>query len=235
MKIVLTPDWFLGSDVLIAIFSFVVLFLLFILCIRNYKLTRKRSFKYLGVGFFLIAFAELATALTKLVLYYDIPFTQNVGQAIVTYNLISSVDIFYYIGFFFHKLLTLAGFYVIYRLIKKERLSSDFLLMAYFIIVASIFSSSFYYVFHISALILLLMIIKNYWKIYQKNKSSNTKILIISFGLLALSQLIFILSKLEWFYAIAQIMQLASYISLLILVMRILKHGKKEKQNQYSI
>src|SRR3989344_621789 len=105
MKIVFTPDWFLSSDVVIETFSFFTLILFFILSYRYYKISRNRKTLYLGVGFLLIAVAELATIFTKLVLFYDTTFTQQIGQAIITYNIAKSVDVFYEVGFFFHKLL----------------------------------------------------------------------------------------------------------------------------------
>ena len=107
MKIVFTPDWFLGGDVLVEGFSFLILLIFFILSIRNYRLSKNKKDLYLGLGFFLIAIAEIATILTKVVLYYDFNITQQVGQMIVTQQVVKSIDIFYYIGFFFHKFLTL--------------------------------------------------------------------------------------------------------------------------------
>ena len=72
VKIVFTPDWFLGKDVLIDFFSFLVLFTFFILAVKTYKLNKNRRFLYLGWGFGLIGLAQLAAVITKLVLYYDI-------------------------------------------------------------------------------------------------------------------------------------------------------------------
>lgn len=230
MKIVFTPEWFLGSDVLIEIFSFLVLIAFFILAYRNYKLSKNRSTKYLGLGFLAIALAELATVFTKVILYYDTTLTQNIGQMVVTSRVVQSVDIFYYVGFFFHKLLTLGGLYAIYRIPLKRKLERDSLLAICFIIISALFSSAFYYLFHLTAFILLLLIINNYWQIYIKNKSENTKILIAAFSLLALSQLIFILSKLNVCYVTAQILQLVSYLILLFLIIRITR-GKDDRKN----
>lgn len=235
MKIVLTPDWFLGTDVLIEIFSFVILSLFFYFSIKAYKLTKNKNSLLLGGAFLLIALAELATIFTKLVLYYDTSFAQNIGQAVVTYNVVQSVDVFYYIGFFFHKLLTLIGFYIIYRIPLKRRLSGDLILILAFLVIAALFSQGFYYLFHITALILLALIIKNYCDVCKKNKSRNTKMLIASFSMLALSQILFIISKIGILYAAAQIIQLVSYLTLLILIIRIVKHGKKKKSNRDNI
>src|SRR3989338_2545401 len=128
MRFIFTPDWFLNGDVLIDPLSFIVLFVFFALCLTAYKLNKKKNFLYLGAGFFLIAIAQLVVILTKLILYYDTPLTQTVGHIIVTYEIVSSVDIFYFIGFFMHKMLTLSGLYMIYRLPVIKKTSKELFL-----------------------------------------------------------------------------------------------------------
>jgi len=238
MKIVFTPDWFLGSDVCIEIFSFAILLLFFILSYRSYRMSKNKNSLYLGIGFLLIAVAELSTTITKLVLYYDVLFAQQIGQVVVTYKFLKSVDIFYYIGFFLHKLFTLAGLYVIYRIPLKKKYSNDIILALCFIIISALFGTTFYYLFHFTALLLLVFIIKNYYDIYKKNKLYNTQILIIAFSMLALSQILFILSGVGFLYVVGQIVQLVSYLILLFLIIRIIKtqYGRqKEKQNRHNI
>ncbi|MBI2629585.1 hypothetical protein HYW76_00625 [Candidatus Pacearchaeota archaeon] len=227
MKIVFTPDWFLGNDVLIEGFSFLVLIAFFIFTIKSYNLSKKKNFLYLGIGFLLVALAQLATILTKMVLYYDTSFTQNIGQAIVTYHIVNSVDIFYYTGFFFYKLLTLAGLYVIYRLPKEKDFSDDFFLVGFFILISVIFSNIVYYVFHLTIIFLLLLIIHKYWKIYNKNKSPNTKILVLSFSMLTFAHILFLFSKIGVVYVFGNLIELVSYIILLLLIIRILNSAKK--------
>ena len=235
MKIVFTPDWFLGTDFLIETFSFLVLLAFFILSFRNYKLNNNKKTLYLGVGFLLIAIAELFTIMTKWVLYYDTTIIQEIGKVILASHVVKSVDIFYYIGFFIHKLFTLSGFYIIYRLPLAKKTPGDLVLGIYFIIISAVFSQVFYYLFHLTAFLLLIMILFNYIEIYQKNKSKNTKILIIAFGMLAFSQLIFILSQINVLYVIAQIIQLISYIILFVLIVKIKKYGKETKPYGYNI
>jgi len=230
MKLVFTPDWFLGKDVMIDFFSFVILLVFFLLCWKYYKLSKKKSLFYLGIGFLLIAVAQISAILTKLVLYYDTSFTQQIGQMIVTYNFVKSVDIFYQVGFFFNRLLTLLGFYIIYKLSLKKKLSGDSYLVLYFLFLTSLFSTNiYYYVFHLTALILIFLILKNYCKICKKTKHINTKILIAAFGLLALSQIIFLLSELPMLFVIGNFIELVSYLILLILIIRILKYSPRNK------
>ena len=235
MRIVPIPDWFLGKDVIIEVFSFIVLFIFSFLAIRNYKLNKNRNFLYLGVGFALIALAQLASVMTKLVLYYDIGPSQAIGAAIITSQLVSSVDIFYSAGFFFHRLLTLLGLYIIYRLPRQKKSILDYAVIIYFILISALLDRGVFYLFHLTALVLLILIFDNYHALYKKNKFVNTKILLIAFGILALSQLIFILSNIEIMFVLGNIIELISYTILLILIIRILKYGKKKKQDGHNI
>ena len=59
MSVILAPEWFLGFDVLIEIFSFIVLAIFSAFSLKSYRLDRKKkNFIYLGVGFGLIALAH---------------------------------------------------------------------------------------------------------------------------------------------------------------------------------
>jgi len=238
MKIVLTPDWFLGQDVLICFFSLIVLIIVSVLAIKSYKLNKKnKNLLYLGIGFGLIALAELACGFTKLILYYDVGPAQAIGQAIITSQIVNSVDIFYYLGFFFHKFLILAGLYIIYRLPQKKMYMGDYALVFYFILLSAILSAyeGFFYFFHLTAFVLLVLIFNNYYKIYKENKFVNTKILIIAFSIFALAQLIYVFSKLDVLYVIANSIELISYVILLFLIIRILKYGEKKKSYEHNI
>lgn len=237
MKIVFTPDWFLNFDVMIGFFSFVILFLFSLFAYKSYKVSRKKSTLYLGAGFFLIALAEFSTILTKGVLYYDISMTTEIGRAVITQGVVESVDIFYHIGFFFHRFFTLFGLYVLYKLPtgRKKSTPADLLLTIYLILMTAILSNTFYYFFHLTAFLLLGLIIRDYYRIYRKERITNTLILVIAFSILAVSQLIFIFSRLESSYVAAQVLQVVSYVTLLILIIKIVKNGKEKKQDRHSV
>ena len=230
VKIVPIPDWFLGVDVVIEFFSLIVLLIVIMLAFNNYKKNKEnRNLLYLGLGFTLITLAQLASILTKLVLYYDIGPSQAIGQAIISSNFVGSVDIFYYVGFFFFKFLTLLGFYVIYRLPRERKSVMDYVIVLYFIIISAIVEEGFYYIFHLTAFIMLIAIVEKYYLVYKENKFINTKILMVVFSGLALSQLIFALSSFGTLFPVANIVELISYIILLFLTIRILQYGTKKK------
>ncbi len=234
MRFVFTPDWFLSNDVLINVISFLVLFLFFIFALKCCKMSNKKGIFYLGAGFLLIAIGELSTILTKLVLYYDTNVTQDIGRIVISSQVVQSVDVFYNVGFFFNRFLTLLGLYVIYKLPSTRRLSAELFLTMYLIFIVALLSHTLHYLYNLTALILLVLIIHNYYNIYKKDKLANTKILISAFVLLSLSQILFILSKLNYFYVGAQSIQLVSYIILLGLIMKIIKNGKEKKQSRHN-
>lgn len=237
MRFVLTPDWFLGKDVMIEGFSFLVLFGFFFLCRRYYKLSNKKPFSYLGTGFLLIAIAQLATITTKLILYYDTTFTQQIGQMIVTYHILKTIDFMYYFGFFFHKILTLVGLYVIYRLPMKKS-SGDWFLAGYFILISALVGTDINFIFNITVLVFLGLIIKNYYSIYKKNHSSNTGILMLAFSILFFGHLLYVIPELclqicspgsvGSMAVTANILELFSFSILFFLMIRILKFHKNE-------
>jgi hypothetical protein len=226
MKIVLTPDWFLGKDVMIDSFSFLVLLAFVILCWRSYKTKKNRGSLYLGVGFLSIALAQLASIMTKLVLYYDTTFIQQIGQVIVTSHVVESVDIFYKAGFFFSKFLTLLGLFVIYKIPDKKKRTIDFFIAVYLIILSALISSDMYYLYHLSVVLFLILIIGNFYSVYQKNKSTNTKILIIALGMLGSGNFIMLLAQVGMLFVLGNLIELASYLMLLFLAIRILRADK---------
>lgn len=223
MKIVFTPDWFINNDVLIETFSFFILVIFFLLAVKSYSLSKKKSVLYLGIGFLLIAIGQLAAIVTKLVLYYDTSFVQQVGQVIITSNLVSTVDIFYYTGFFFSRFFTLIGLYAIFKIPHVKKFSSDFFLAIYLLLIVALLSHNYYYLYNLTAFVILIPIIRQYYLVYKKDKMKSTAILIFAFVLLAIAHATFMFSQLNYFYVIGQNIQLASYIILLVLIIKILR------------
>jgi len=227
MKIVLTPEWFLGKDVAIDIFSFVILFIFFLLCLANYKMDKKKNFVYLGGGFLLVALGQLSTILTKLVLYYDTVVTQQIGQVIVTSHILSSVDILYHVGFFLNRFFTLLGLFIIYKMLDKSKKTSDIIIITYFIILSALIGSEVYYLYHLSVALFLFLIIYKYLKIWENNKNKNTLMLIIAFFILALAHFVLMLSQIGTLFVFGNILELISYIILLFLIIKILRPGDR--------
>jgi hypothetical protein len=229
------PNWFLTPDFLISVFSFLVLFVFLILCIRNYRVDKNKAMLYLGIGFAFIALAQLAILTRKFGLYYNTIFTTYVGTSIVRYSVITPSDLLYRIGIFFYKAFTLLGLYIISRLPAKKKSIKDVFTITYFIVLSVLSSDVVNYLFRITAMALFALLSYNYYKVYRKNKFRNTIILSSAFAILSLSQLLFMMSQINIINIVADCLQLVSYIILLILIIRILKHGKKKEPDGYNL
>ncbi len=229
------PNWFLTPDFLINVFSFFILTAFLILCIRNFKIDKNKKILYLGIGFAFIALAQLAILLRKFGLYYNTSFIATIGTTIVRYNVINFSDIAYRIGIFLYKLFTLVGLYILSRFPKKKKSLKDAFLIIYFIILSFLSNDVVNYLFRITALGLFAYLSYNYFLLYNKNKFKNTFILVLAYATLAVSQLLFMMSQINAVNVIADILQLASYITLLVLIIRILKHGTKKEPDGHNI
>ncbi len=238
MKVIIPPQGFINIDILIEGISLITVLIFSILCIKNYRLNKDKKFLYLGGGFGLITLAQLIITITKAVLYYNASFIGVGGEIVIPYNLFDFVSVFSFIGFFAYRVLTLLGLYVVYKLPKKV-FERDSLLVLYLIVIVTIFSRDISHLFHITALVILLLIAKKYYDVYNKNESKGTLILLLAFSGMILSNAIFIFARLmSLIYVTASIIELISYITLLVLIIRIVEYGKKyekKKQNGYNI
>lgn len=228
------PNWFLGPDFLINAFSFLILLTFLILCIRNYKLNKSKPMMYLGVGFAFIALAQLTILPTKFGLYYNTPLTTYIGSLIVNSNIVSSTQMFYNISIFLNKVLTLIGLYVIFRLPKKKQFF-DFVLGFYFLALSVFNTDLTSDLFYLTTMGLFTLISYRYYSVYRKNKFPNTKMLFIAFGLFALSKLLLIIPGLEIIGVLTDVLELVGSMTLLVLIIKILKHDTKKKQDGYNI
>ena len=161
-------------------------------------------------------------------LYYNLSTTYEIGRIIVTTNIISSIDIIYFTGFFISRFLVMLGFYFIYYITKKHKSELEHLLIIYFIAITAIISGSIDYIFNITITVLLALIFVNYNSVYKKTESKNTKILAYGFFILLVSYLLITLSKISsQIYVFANLLQLLSYMIFLYIIIKIYKHREK--------
>jgi len=227
LKVVLSPQWFFGPDILIDFFSFVVLFLFAIISLKYYGMSKNKGLLYLGISFFLVGLGELSRIIMNFGLYYNFTVTYNIGKMIVTSEIVKSIDVIYGLGFFFYRFFVMLGFYFIYYINKKKKSRIEHLIMIYFILIAAIFTSNAYGVFHMTVTVFLAVIFAHYWKVYKKTKSENTHLLAAAFLVLVVSNVIMIFSRLNaGAYLVANLMELGSYILFLFVIIRIYKHGR---------
>lgn len=230
IELVFSPKWFYGKDIVIDIFSIIVLALISVFSIKSYKLNKKnKNYLWFGTSFITLGVSFLFKILTNFTIYYNVIDTKTLGFFTFTYKTIQTSDILFSIGFLCYMFLTLLGFFILYEIYQKKHLKQDILLILFFIIVISYFSTSKYFIFHLTSFLFLLLISTNYLENYHKKRKITSKLLALSFLIITLSQLIFIFVNLnKLFYVIAELIQLVGYILLLFTFIGVLKNAKKK-------
>jgi len=230
LEIVFSPKWFYGKDIIIDIFSLLVLSLIAIFSIKYYRINKKnKNYFWFAISFIILAVSFLFKILTNFTIYYNVLNTERLGFFTFTYKTIATSDILFSVGFFFYMFLSLLGFFILYKLYQKNYLKQNILLILYFILIITYFGTSRYFVFHLTSLLLLLFITLNYLKNYFKKKKITSKLLVLSFLIITLSQLFFIFVSLnKLFYVIAELIQLVGYVLLLITFIGVVKNAKKK-------
>jgi len=237
---VLFPQWFLAPDLIIDFFSFIILLAFTTISLKYYKLSKNKKFLYLGLAFLLIGLGELVRIIMYLGTNLNLSTTYRIGRVIIESGIISSADIFYFVGFSLYRFLLMLGFYLIYFTTKREKTRLEHLLIIYFIFILTLFTNESYHIFNIgiwayhifnfTIAVFIFIIVINYIRLYQERKSGNTKILIYSFFLLLISYITIIFARKEGnIYIAANTLQLISYVLFLTIIIRIYKHGKKKQ------
>jgi hypothetical protein len=157
--------------------------------------------------------------------------TQVIGSTQYTQIILKSSEILSMSGLFFYRLLTLAGFFMLYSIYEKQS-KANIILMAYLVITSVLFSKEGYYIFYILSFIFLGIISNRYYQNYKNNKKKETLMLAASFAIITLSQLFFMMVNFRlYFYVVGEIIQLAGYIFLLATFIMVLRHGRKKNKS----
>ena len=230
MNIIYSPEWFYGIDMIIDLFSILVLSLITIFSLKCYKINKKnKNYFWLAMSFMILAISFLFKILTHFTIYYDIIREEALGFFSLTYKTVAILDILYAIGFLGYMFLSLIGLLILYEIYQKNRLKQNIILLIYFIMIASYFSTSKYFVFHLTSLVMFIFITLNYFKNSLKKRTRTSNLLAFSFLIITISQLIFIFIVLNTLlYVFAEITQLLGYVLLLITFIEIVKNAKKK-------
>jgi hypothetical protein len=228
IEVVFTPQWFYGKDLIIDFISLLVLLFIAYFSFSYFRLNKQIKYCNLSLSFLLLALSFIFKIMMNFTIYYNVLETKKIGFITFSYNVLKSSDTLFFVGFLVYRLLTLIGLYMLYSLYKKQPKTNIFLI-AYLLIISTYFTQSAYYVFHMTSLILLVMITYEMFRNYKKKKHNTTKWLTISFGIITLSQILFIYVKLNHnLYVIGEVIQLVGYVLLMITFLKVLYYGKKK-------
>ena len=229
IKLVYSPSWFFGKDLLIDIISLVVLLLISSFAVRCYRLNKNRNYLNFSLSFSLLALSFLSKILTNFTIYYTSIMHHDFGPFILTYQALLSSKILILIGFIGYFFFGMAGLLSLLLVYKKDTSRAMVFLLVYLVLIATYLSMIDYFFFHLTSLLLLVFITSTYLKNYEKNMSASSGLLAYAFLTITFSQLIFtFIGFCTLCYVFAEGVQLAGYLMLFGVFFRIIKNGKKK-------
>ena len=227
-------EWFVGKDVFIDSIALVVLLLIAFFATRYYTLKKSRNYLFLALSFYSLALAFLSKILINFTISYRVLHTEVVGSMQYAQVITQSSEILEISGTLFYRLFTLFGLFLLYSIYEKQS-KANVLMMVYLLAVAALFSKDQYplhYLFYLTCFLFFFIISNRYYQNYRENSEKTTKMLAVSFSVITLSQLLFMLRAFaKSFYVAGEIVQLIGYISLLATFIMVLKHGRKKNKN----
>jgi hypothetical protein len=223
------PQWFLGRDFIIDLVSVAVLLMIGFFSWRYYSLNKSNK-KHLLIftSFVLLGLSFIFKIATYFILYstnFKVQVYELFGR-LVYY--VTPTNSLFAASFIIYAVLTLLGFFIFFTVYEKFSLKSVILIM-YLLVTVVLFSDDAYIFLHLTAFLLTLMIALSLWNNYRINGMNTTKYLALSFGIISMSLILFILAhNYSSMYVIGELVQLAGYVVLLITFISVLKHGKKK-------
>jgi len=228
---VYSPPGFYGKDIVIDVLSAVVVLLIGIYSFRNFLLDKEnKKHLFLSAAFMLLGLSFIVKIMTNVMTHYEGLTGKQWFISIMGAQLTETYSVLTAIGFLLYATLTLFGFYLAYALSSKDRLSMNYVIIAYFILVTTYFTRFNYFLIYLTAFVFIISLTRRYLVSYLETKYRNTLMLMISFALISISQLVFIFTiSNHALYVAAEIIQLVGYLFLLYTFIMVLRNARKKK------
>ena len=231
INILFSPHWFSGRDILIDIFSIIVLIIISIVTFRYHRLNRgQKKHLYFSLATILLTLSFVFKIITNFTLYEQVYKTVPLGIFTLTYSTVHYSDTLFLIGTLLYRFFTLFGFYLLFRIYCEKHSWYLDALMIYLIIIAMYFTSHAYYIFHLTTFLLILPLVWRYVTNYRKTRDRAGQLIAWSFAIIAVSQIAFVLLSLDKIvYVLAEGIQFIGYVLLLLSFLMVRRYGKKKK------
>jgi len=231
VQLIYSPLWFRGKDIVIDIFSVVVVLLIAFFSMKCYKLNKKnKNYFFLAISYLLIAASFFFKILTNFTVYTKIIEKKKFLIITLIYETVKPNYLLSFMSSILQKSLMLLGLYTLYVVLDKNKSRLDHAMIIALLLIITHLSHIRHLFYYMTALVLLMVITLKYYYLFKKNKQKTTKMLVYSFSIIAFSQILFFfMFRYRIFYAIAEIVQLIGFIGLLVTFIVVLNIGKKKK------
>jgi hypothetical protein len=214
----LSPEWFIGTAILLEIIFTIITFGVSIYAFYIYRLTNQRPAKFFAIAFLGFSASYAIQSVLNALLFFrpKEQLYEAISYAtLVTFN---SISIYTHMLFFLAGLITLA--YVTFKISNKKLYT---LLMATGLL-PLLFIKDSSSLFYVLSSIFLIYISIHYFTNYIKHKQVKTLLVLIAFVFLLIGRIHFIFSvNHALFYAVGHFLELASYLLILISFLMVFK------------
>jgi len=230
IQLVYSPLWFRGKDIIIDLFSVIVILLIAFFSLKCYNLNKKnKNYFFLALSFIFMAFSFFFKILTNFSVYTKVIEEKKILMITYIYETIKPHYLFSFLSSELQKSFMLIGLYLLYVVLDKNKSRLDhFLIISLLLVITHLSHYNRHLFYYITALVLLLVITIKYYFMFKKNKQKTTKMLAYSFAIISISQFFFFfMFRYRVFYVIGEIVQLIGFIGLLVSFVLVLHYGKK--------
>jgi hypothetical protein len=209
--IFMSPDWFLGYDVIFELFFFLISLVIALYALKVYRNTNQKLAQYFGYGFLLTAAAYFIQSISNYMVY------SKLNTQICQIANLSSVSVVDAIGTYAYMLLMIFGLVVLlFVSLKSDKKRTLWILLSASVI-AIMLSKNPMYTFYLLSSIYLAFIAWHFVENYLKNKQAITLTVALAFIFLWFGTFHFLISvDHATFYVIGHILGLFAYIMILI-------------------
>jgi len=231
VDLIFSPLWFMGKDIIIDIFSMIILFLIAFFSFKCYKTDKcNKNHFYLSLSFLMIGLSFLFKIFTNFVVYKEIVEKQTLGLLTIIHTVTVQAYLPSYLSSILQKSFMLIGLYFLYVVLEKNKTIIDHVMVISLLLLITHLSHMRHLYYYITVLVMLSIISAKYYLLFKKNKQRRTKYLSYSFVIIATSQILFFfITKYKNFYVLGEIVQAIGYVMLLVIFIMVLKRGKKKR------
>ncbi len=215
------PSWFYGAVAVIEMLGMITAFAISYFGWRSYALLKDKRFLYFFIGFAFIGLNLLAHSVLNLLINFNV-----LDFFLANKNAFIAIMFVVYYLFILAILLAYSSFIIMYS--KLEQKAVILLIFALTLIVGTFYFTS-YPRFNIVAALLLAFVVYYTGKNYFQQKTTNSLLVVSAFVLILLSHLLVLLELVtRVFYLFRYVFELAGFICLLVMLVRVM-YGRTKK------
>ncbi|MFH1972285.1 MAG: hypothetical protein ABIJ18_02280 [archaeon] len=210
------PLWFQGYDIAFNMVFAIITLLIAILSYKARNLTEDKKYAAFGTAFLLMSVSYL------IFIFFALLFN--------TSTFINLLNIFDFV-FFIHMLLMLLAYTLLIIVILKIKDRKIIALLLILMLLFVLFSFQYFIKFHIISFFLLAFLTYQFFKNHEDKKTTNTKLVFVSFFLLTGSHILF--AAIQYSHALyiaGEVLQLLGFILLFLMFIKVVLHGRTKRK-----